>query len=217
MFYIYKILKSLLFPPGIVILFLLWIFLKAEKRYIKFLSLVFSILLYMLSTHLGYILLKPFVYSYHDLPEKCDAVVVFGGGISDESVSRMLKGCEISRKLNCPVIPSGYKMESRFMERVGKFMNCEILMIDTNSRNTYENVLFVKKLVNGGKRNVVIVSSDYHIRRIKTLLRKNDLDASVVGVGFEKYDDPILRWLPSYGSFYENMRYLNEIFGALLP
>ncbi len=216
MFYIYKILKSLLFPPGIVILFLVWIFLEAEKRHIRLLSLILSILLYTLSTHWGYILLKPLSYSYHDFPEKCDAVVVFGAGISDESISRMLKGCEISRKLNCPVIPSGYKVESRFMKKVGMFMDCEVSMIDTSSRNTYENVLFVKKLMDKGKRNLVIVSSDYHIRRIKTLLRKSDLDVSVVGVGFEKYHDPILRWFPSYGAFYENMKYLNEIIGTLI-
>ena len=71
------------------------------------------------------------------------------------------------------------------------------------------------KFLRGLKGNLVIVSSDYHIRRIKKILRREGIRADVLGVSLPKGDESFLKWLPSYGKFYENLKLLNELFGML--
>ncbi len=171
-------------------------------------------MLYVLSSDIGESALKPLVVEKSDDIKGCSYVVVFGSGVSDESIRRVIKGCEISKAYKCPLIPSGYKYEGIFMKNMAKNLGCSIPFVDTTSKNTYENVEFVKNLLNSTGK-LVIVSSDYHVKRIKFLLKKEGLKAYVVGVSLPEREDPFLKFLPTYGKFYENMRYINELMGML--
>lgn len=172
-------------------------------------------MLYILSSYIGKGVLKPLVVSKNDKIKGCSYVVVFGSGVSDESIRRVLKGCEISKSYGCPLIPTGYKYEGIFLRDMATSLGCKVPFVDTMSKNTYENVRFVKKLSRFGD-NIVIVSSDYHTKRIGVLLKREGLKAYIIGVSLPEREDPFLKWLPTYGKFYENMRYINELAGMIL-
>ncbi len=213
-FYFYKTLKSLLFPPGIYILLLMLIGIITKERFIRWVSFLGALMLYVLSSEIGESTLKHLVEEKSDNIKGCSYVVVFGSGVSDESIRRVIKGCEISKTYKCPIIPSGHKYEGIFMKDMAENLGCSVPFVDTTSKNTYENVKFVKNILNHADK-LVIVSSDYHIKRIKFLLKKEGLKAYVVGVSLPEREDPFLKFLPTYGKFYENMRYINELVGIL--
>jgi len=210
-FFFYKTLKALLFPPGIFVLILIFLAFLSRKKAGFILGIASAIFLFILSSEVGTIILKPAVFERGDEVRGCSYVVVFGAGVSDEGIRRVMEGCRISRDLGCPLVVSGYKREAKFMGEVAKTLGCEVSIYDSLSKNTYENVKFLRGL----KGNLVIVSSDYHIRRIKKILRREGIRADVLGISLPEGDESFLKWLPSYGKFYENLKLLNEIFGML--
>ncbi len=216
-FYLYKIIKSITLPPGIFVGIFFIIAFKSKKVWIRLMSLLSGVALYILSTHAGSYILAGFIHTNGGArPVSCDIITVFGAGVSYESIFRLYKGCSFGKIYGCPIAITGYKPETRFMLSFAEEISCNVKEIDSLSRNTVENINFVKNLWNSGYRNIVIISSDYHTKRIRMLLKRRGLNLSVAGVSVDGFEDPVLKWFPSYEKFYENMKYLNEIVATVV-
>ncbi len=210
-FFAYKTLKAIFLPPGIFVIILLILAFLSKNRLGFFLGIFSSFFLFTLSSELGTRIMKPLILENGDKAERCSYVVVFGAGVSDESIRRVMEGCRISKNMGCALVVSGFKSEARFMGDIAKSLGCEVSIYDSLSRNTKENVKFARKLDD----HILIISSDYHIKRIKRLLSKEGLRASVIGVSLPYGEESLLKWLPSSGKLYENLKFLNELFAIL--
>ena len=211
-FFAYKTLKSFLFPPGIFVLILLILAFLSRKKWGFLLGISSAVFLFVISSEVGNLILKPLVFEKGEEVKGCSYVVVFGAGISEESIGRVMEGCRISRNFGCELAVSGYKREAKFMGDVAKLFGCEVSIYDSLSRNTYENVKFLKGL----RGEILVVSSDYHLKRIRKILRREGLNAKTLGFSLPEGEENLLKWLPSYGKLNENLKLLNEIFGILL-
>ena len=114
----------------------------------------------------------------------CDYVIVLGAGIHGETPSRTLsdrldRTVEYMKKHpGCIAIVSGGQgddediTEALAMERylVSREIDKEQIIKEENSRNTHENMVFSREIIESrGGGSVAIISSDYHIYRARRL------------------------------------------------
>ena len=158
-----KIIASLIMPPGlfVLILFILTVYLfkKSESQLIKILALFMLLLFFLLSTAAGVQLL---LHPLENYAEKISVnaferhpIVVLGGGLnyhsreeaapSLHSMQRLVKGYQLHRRLNTPLIYSGgvaigqekiseADAAAEFLERLGsaavfKAQNIDFLVV----------------------------------------------------------------------------------------
>jgi uncharacterized SAM-binding protein YcdF (DUF218 family) len=93
-----------------------------------------------------------------------------------------------------------------------------MLILDSLARNTFENVQNFKKISKiKNFNNVIVVSSDYHLKRIEKIFKNSNLNLKFVPSNqIDWTAKTILDIVPSYASFSRNIRYLNEIIGYFL-
>jgi uncharacterized SAM-binding protein YcdF (DUF218 family) len=221
MFYLYKIIKGLIFPPGIFILIFLLNFLLLENKVLRILNLLSALILYIISISPTTDLMKEFLkVKVNANFQKPDVIFVLGAGLSDESVSRIVKAYELYKIYNVPIVISGYKIEAKMMK--SKLLMFSIpdrmLILDSLARNTFENVQNFKKISKiKNFNNVIVVSSDYHLKRIEKIFKNSNLNLKFVPSNqIDWTAKTILDIVPSYASFSRNIRYLNEIIGYFL-
>jgi len=221
MFYLYKIIKGLVFPPGIFILiFLLNVFI-IRNGILRILNFLSALILYIISISPTTDLMKEFLkVKVNANFQKPDVIFVLGAGLSDESVSRIVKAYELYKIYNVPIVISGYKIEAKMMK--SKLLMFSIpdsmLILDSLARNTFENVQNFKKISKiKNFNNVIVVSSDYHLKRIEKIFKGSNLNLKFVPSNqIDWTAKTILDIVPSYASFSRNIRYLNEIIGYFL-
>lgn len=119
-----------------------------------------------------------------DADAPCDYVIVLGAGIRGETPSRTLSD-RLERTLeymnkypDCVAIVSGGQgedediTEALAMERylISHGIEEERIVKEENSRNTHENMVFSREIIEGlGGGRVAVISSDYHIYRARRL------------------------------------------------
>lgn len=92
MFYLYKIIKGLVFPPGIFILIFLLNFFIVKNKVLRILNLLSALILYLISISPTTGLMKEFLKVKIEVNfQKPDVIFVPGAGLSDESISRIVK------------------------------------------------------------------------------------------------------------------------------
>ncbi len=115
-----------------------------------------------------------------------DAIVVLGGGVDREgnpgesTVERVRYGAALYKEEFAPVLVlSTGKVdrfnEARVMQSLALSLNVpqRAILLEEDSHNTYENVLFTERLLKQkGWNRPIIVSSPYHMRRIDLLYQK---------------------------------------------
>ena len=89
------------------------------------------------------------------------------------------------------IIPSGGKGTDEIMPEGEAIKNYlisiglpdDIILPETNSKNTYENISFSKKIMDAGKKpyNVVISTTNYHVFRSGMLATAQGLNVSGIG------------------------------------
>ncbi len=221
MFYLYKILRSLLLPPGIFIILFLLAALFVRKRLLRAIFIVSAVLTYLLSIYPTTIALRKLVVPpSKGIPQKVDVIVVLGGGLTDESISRLVKGKEIHDMTGAPVLITGYSEEADMMRRklLSIGLKPDFLIVDSTSRNTFESVKNVSKIIkNRGFENIVVVSTDYHLRRIRKEFDKYGIEIHPIPSNprRDRIGD-ILDLFPSMAAFYRNYIYLKELIGAIV-
>ena len=157
----------------------------ARKNFVP--ALVIAGLVYMALFHtpLVWTMAKPL--EVKDFPQKSDVVVALGGGVGEsgkvgqgyeervDSAVKLYKA-GLAGKI---VYSSGYKYimrEAEVMKALSIFMGAKAgdIILDQDSANTYEMVLKLKKLAaDNNWKKIILVSSPYHMRRLKALCDKN--------------------------------------------
>lgn len=155
---------------------------------------------------LGYAL----VYGHIDKPRAADVVVVLGSGLVGGQVppllrSRLDKGIEVWRHAveqgrDAVIIPSGGqgsdepRPEGEAMAEylVAQGVPADVVLPETRSRNTDENLRFSRAVQDGAgiTGEVVVATSDYHVLRAAMLARSVGSDAEVVGARTARYYVP---------------------------
>lgn len=173
-FILYKFIGSLIVPPGlfcIVILFLAALaWRKPRKGFLTLLLLLFMIALYFISTPLGAAKITGPLESMYEpiLPPKdtkCVIVVLSGGSSSDIkgnvvqpnplSLERVFSAVKIARKIDAPIIFSGGNVYGTDQESEARIMaNCARdmgysgrIILEEKSRTTKENLTHISKFL----------------------------------------------------------------------
>ncbi len=119
-----------------------------------------------------------------------DVIVVLGGGsyntgiLIEDSIKRVLAGFVLHKKLNVPIILSGGSAisnlpESESMKEVLTELGIDkkYIFTDVNSRDTFDNAIFTKKLCEKYNfKKVILVTSAYHMPRAVYTFKKAGLD-----------------------------------------
>jgi uncharacterized SAM-binding protein YcdF (DUF218 family) len=197
-FVLKKIITSFLLPPGcFILLILLSAFLV--KRWLRIVALFLAALLYLASiVPVSDLLLIPLEDAYKPPAtaevKKGEAYVVLGGGVYDfapdidgkgvlsgEALSRLVCAYRLYRMDRKPIIFSGGKVfegqpEAKVAKRVllSLGVNEKDIVTEAESRDTYENVKYVKELAEKHNINrIILITSAFHMKRSMMLFDKS--------------------------------------------
>ena len=127
-------------------------------------------------------------------PKKVDAIVVFGGGAGESGVAGQGYEERVTHAVNLfkkgyaghIIFSSGYTnilKEPDVMKALAISLGvpADDIIVETNSSNTYQNVLNVKGILSEkGWDKILLVSSPYHIRRVSLVFNRNAKEIDVV-------------------------------------
>jgi uncharacterized SAM-binding protein YcdF (DUF218 family) len=162
----------------------------------------FAILALATWTSLGAILLNPLEERFQrpNLPDKVDGIVVLGGGLEgainlvrgsyelNRAGDRFVETAILARRFpDAKIVVSGgvgsllldgegdAATAERLLTALG--VERERLVLENDSRNTYENAVFTKRLVSPKPgESWLLVTSAFHMPRSMALFRKADFD-----------------------------------------
>lgn len=159
--------------------------------------------LYLLFFHTPLIWMIARPLEIKDPPRASDVIVALGGGVGESG--RVGQGYEervdsavklyregLAKKI---LYSSGYKYimkEAEVMKALSVFMgvNAADIILDEDANNTYEMVMRMKRLAqDNGWKSVLLVSSPYHMKRLKMLCDKNlkDIRVCYIPVGMSSF------------------------------
>ena len=198
LFSLQKMIWYLAMPPSsLIILMIIGLVIAGKRRFTGgAVVLLGLILLYSLSLEpVAEALLRPLESAapfVQHLPAKADTVVVPGGGSVDltwadappvpnaETWTRLIKGIEIARKLNVPLVLTGGNGEpfatalndADVMAQAAFALGMprSQVIVENRSRNTLENSHAVRRIVKGDR--IILVTSAYYMKRALILFRK---------------------------------------------
>lgn len=140
-----------------------------------------------------------------------DAVVVLGGGVNDlswaraqpepspASLQRLVEGIRLARAVRAPLVLSGGSgaVAPTAVREADAMAELAIrlgypgrgLMIESRSRNTWENAEQVKTLISG--RTIILVTSAFHVRRSSGMFRKQGFSVIPAPAGYRSVTRPL--------------------------
>jgi len=240
-----KIVTALVLPPGLFVLgiFLCLAFLR--RRGAKGLLAILAVLLYALSLGpVKDLLLLPLEDRHPSPPASftapgdVDFVVVLGGGtvvgspdeggrdsLRGETMKRVIHGFRLASSFGLPLVFSGGRVfdrdqepeaaaAARFLVRLG--MERGRILEEGESRNTWENALFVGKTY--GAKRVILVTSAYHMPRSVWCFERNGIAVVPAPADFRADRGAslvIADLLPSMHALEESYLALHEYLGIL--
>ena len=245
-FVVSKIAVWLIYPLSLAVLLLmaayaahLW-----RKRALFHTSFLLALLiLYLCSIQpVSELLLKPLERKHVSLgPEKlrADAIVVLSGDVrgkippaSDIEVdgNRVIKAVRLFKRGAAPVIimtgGSGSLFEQSVKEAVVmKELAVELgvpankIIIETESRNTRENILYTKPILDKIKaKKIILVTAAFHMARSYALAEKIGIDALPAASDFYVTDRAynVFSFVPSVGSLHHSSLAIKEYVGIFL-
>jgi uncharacterized SAM-binding protein YcdF (DUF218 family) len=170
-----------------------------------------------------------------------DAIVLLGGAISpphpplhwmnlNESVDRLVHAARLYRAGKAPlIVVSGGGGHRQGQQRPADAMADllvewglprEALLLERRSRNTWENALYTKELLDArGIHRVLVVTSAKHMWRSLAVFRTLGLDAIPAGTDYSgnriDYASP-MAWLPDAGALHGSSGALKEYLGIFV-
>lgn len=210
MFYIMKIIESLIVPPGLFVvvgLLLIWFANRQRRRRQSLTGLLALAILYAVCTpFIGNVLLRPLETTYPQPSHpKGDVIVVLGGGYTvgtpdvtgrgnlfGDSSSRLVTSAILYRQLHVPILLSGgpntiakgidYSFAAIGQRELEDLgIPPNMIYTEPNSRNTQENAEFSIKLLHAHHlSHPILVTSAYHMPRAV-------LDFKRAGMNVEPY------------------------------
>ncbi len=176
-----------------------------------------------------------------DTPE-ADAIIVLGGGVGtadpprldidlDSSSDRVLHAARLYRAGKAPLVIASAgaipwlgsatpesEAISGLLQEWGVPESAVIM--ETRSRNTYENAVETKKIVEKLQLDsVLLVTSAFHMRRALATFQTNDVNAIPAPTDFktsDRQERTILDWLPNAGALQKTTRVLKEYLGFIV-
>ncbi|MEJ5229178.1 MAG: YdcF family protein [Pseudothermotoga sp.] len=235
-----KIVEGFILPPGVfVTLFLVaGFFLLRKQRKLSLVNFILAFVFYALSTGIGVLcLLNPVekVSTSYD-QEVADVVVVLGGGVvktpygyelSVHSASRLLKGLEMAKLRNLPLIVTGGKIpgtdrvpEAEVMRQAALKLGFEDkdIIVEPVARTTYENALRTFEIIEKyGFKKVLLVTSAIHMKRAVYSFESVGMQVIPCPSNY-LYDHAEFKWIdfvPNRDALDANLAAIHEIFGIL--
>lgn len=198
--YIQKIVADLLLPPGIFIVLLLVLsaYMFYSKQRGRYLVIVITVSLYLLSTGWAAgMLMRPLENMYAAQMENADVILVLGGGASlrsgplnkagepgGYSANRLLTAAQLQHRLQVPILITGGKVVagSGNEAQIGRIalLNLgiadDMIIVEDRARNTEENAALALALCRErGFKHICLVTSAFHMpRSMLNFSRAND-------------------------------------------
>jgi uncharacterized SAM-binding protein YcdF (DUF218 family) len=240
MLIVQKIVEAFVLPPGFfvtvtLVLGLLWF--KSSKGKASLL-LLFSLFAYILTTSTGtFLFVRPLEKSFRkEVPQRCDAIIVLGGGVlkgpegyelRPHAFKRFIQGVELARTYDAFLIVSGGRLpgssqqpEATIMAELAHRFEVpnEKILIDAESKSTYENAKNVARIVKElNLKELVLVTSAVHMKRAKMSFEKFNVRVHPYPVDYLCDYDPMswIDFVPTRESLEANMLGLHEIVGLI--
>lgn len=235
-----KIVESFLLPPGLfvtlfVLLGILW-YKKAKGK--ALLMFLLAAVFYFLSSFIGiHLLLYPLERAYSCIDSQdIEAVVVLGGGVvktpdgyqlSIYSMSRLLKGLELAKKRNLPLIITGGRLpgvdqlpEAEVMKQEAVSLGFDIdrIFVEPSARTTKENAFYTSTLLKEmGLKKVFLVTSAIHMVRAVYSFERAGTSVVPCPTAF-LYDHSKIKWIdlvPNREALNANLAGIHEYFGLM--
>ena len=234
--------KSLILPPGGLIILCLLGLMLSSRFFGKFLILLSFALLYILSTpFFVQQLAMPLEQTPHLDPkslnaQRAQAIVVLGGGrytgaveyggdtVNGLLLERLRYAAKLSRETGLPVIPSGGsnweegQPEADIARAVlEREFGVRVLAVENRSRTTWDNAHFTAELLHQQKiEKILLVTHAWHMPRAMDLFRKLNIDATPAPTGYISRIDSeptFWDWLPSARALQQSYWVLHERLG----
>lgn len=235
-----KIAEAFLLPPGLFVTLFIILSISWSKKAPKKALLMFFLAIgfYFLSSVIGvFLLLYPLERGYiYDDSQNVQAVVVLGGGVvktpdgyqlSIYSTARLLKGLEIAKKKNLPLIVTGGKLpgidqlpEAEIMkqEAISLGFEKDRIFVEPLARTTKENAFYTSALLKqNGLEKIVLVTSAVHMKRAIYCFEKVGTSVIPCPTAF-LYDHSKTEWvdlIPSRDALDANLAAIHECFGLM--
>lgn len=239
-----KLIDHLFLPPGIFILLLIFSLILLQFKKIKLLRITIILtaaLLYLFSIEpVKDALIIPLENKYPALQVESDIdadyIVILGGGtigaspeeggrgsLSPDALKRLYYGAYLHKQYNLPIIITGGRIfnnkesEARVAARSLAIMGVSSNQVlqESNSRNTWENALLVKREISPGR--VLLVTSAYHMARSMMSFTKNGINCIAAPTDYksQRTGYTLLSFLPGVSNFTSSYRALHEYIGYL--
>lgn len=117
------------------------------------------------------------MFNFHDEITSPDLILV----LASSSINRIEKAIELSKKYYLKILISGanylknnqmYEYEKYYIYAITHGINKGNLIIESNSHNTKENIIYSLNLIKDKYHNIIIISSSQHLLRVKLTLEK---------------------------------------------
>ncbi len=210
---------NLLILLFILIITLLFFFKKNKIIYFFLILNIFSFIIFAIFPFGNYLIFK-LEKNYHsqfDFPNKIDGILILGGAtnpyLSKEynqinlngSAERLVESVKLIKKYkNAKIIFSGgsgsinepqldhAKVAKKFFSQMG--IDSNLIIFENKSRNTYENILFSKKIVAPKKNEKwIVVTSAFHMNRAIFIAEKYNWELTPYAVDFTQSKKLFLR------------------------
>jgi len=238
-----SIVKSLIIPPGSIIIALLtlniWHVIRKNKN-IGIYNLLIACLIWLISMPpVSNSMLRSLESDYKFINNpRADVIVVLGERflteVSDFSgvgaptplmMTRLFTAARLQKRLNIPIIVSfGIKANTklavpkiveRYLVEFG--VSYKNIIIEKDSRDTFENAINSKVLCQDREfKNPIIVTSAYHLKRSILSFNKVGMDVTPYPSNFLSPEKEDYRWysfFPTYESFRNSSIAIKEYFG----
>ncbi|MFH2064919.1 MAG: YdcF family protein [Pseudomonadota bacterium] len=245
MFTFLKILESVVLPPGIFVLILTVIgfMLFRKKIYrIAMANLLAGCCIWALSiSPVSHFLMKGLESPFSISPEiNGDVIILLGAGLREDvrdfsgtgfpdgdMLGRIVTAVRLHRQYKLPILitsgkvyeqgQAGSPVDRRILTDLG--VPPESIMIETRSRNTYENALQAFKICRSlGYRKPILLTAAYHLRRARMAFEAAGLSAIPYPAYRNASENPTFFWksyLPSHHAFQASSVAIREYLGIL--
>lgn len=167
---------------------ILKVYRRSRKKIVPVFAVLLLAYLVMFHTPLVWFVGKPLKLSSHI--QKADSIIVLGGGVGESGKAeqgyeeRVQYGVELYKNgyASSIVFSSGFKYavkEAAIMKALAESLGVprEAILLEEDSRNTYENIKFSHAIALARHwKKVIIISSPYHMLRVSLVCRKNAPD-----------------------------------------
>lgn len=117
------------------------------------------------------------------LDNRCQAIVVLGGGTERERYAAKLQ-----RETGLPLMVSGVEAPA-MVRKITKEFATPIQWVEKNSRTTEENAEFSARILKErGIRRILLVTNAGHMLRAQIIFRHNDLEVIAAPVIFSRHE-----------------------------